>query len=247
MREFIKVVCVLIIMVTCVWAAFVWSDDRPDSTTWYFRIGCPILTLVAIGIFLKIHLKADVVSDYLRQQAGNYLNRGGFCFAFDVIPIEGICQFCVYFQNQRDQPCRGRIALRQVQGFFMNPEQIETITFEILCEPAAFGIAKLAIPLPQKLQGKRQAFEVGASVDYPQGKGKRLRFHDGIVLRHNADFGNKFGTALTIAGAMGGAIVFSKPAKATIKFPIGVAEDISEGLEPEILTLWKLGDPPLAY
>jgi hypothetical protein len=38
------------------------------------RYGCPVLCVLAMAIFLKIHFRADEVPDYLRQQVGTYFN-----------------------------------------------------------------------------------------------------------------------------------------------------------------------------
>jgi len=73
----------------------------------------------------------------------------------------------------------------------------------------------------------------------------RLRFHDGILLRANSKFGNAFGNALTLAGAMGGTIVLSTPATVMLDLPVGVSQSVPDQLAPELKTLWKLGDPPL--
>ena len=245
MREFAKISCVLVLMVGAVAGPLAWTENRPNTITWGFRIGGPTLAILAIGVFLKLHFRADLAHDYLRDHAGTYFNRDGFGFAFVATAVDGVAYMDVYFQNQRDKPCVGRIALRPARGFFLTRAKIETITYEIECAPAAFGHARLAIPIPEKLQGKRQSFEVGASVDYPKGKGKQLRFHDGVTLRANTDFGNAFHTGLTIAAAATGMIFLSKPVTAKVDLPAGVAEDISDNLVPEIKTLWRLGDPPL--
>jgi hypothetical protein len=245
MAEAIKVFCVLVLMVSAVAGALAWMGERPDALQWSMRIGGPILTLVAVALFLKIHFRRDLVPDYLHDHFGSYFNRDGFCFAFTTFDVDGIAYLEASFQNQYDKPCIGRIALRPARGFLLNRAQIETITYEIECAPAAFGSARMAIPIPANLQGKRQSFEVGASVEYPEGKGRRLRFHDGISLRANSNFGNAFHTALTVAGAATGMLVLSRPAKVTIDLPVGVAVEIPDGMEPEIKTLWHLGDAPL--
>ncbi len=244
MSEFIKVVCVLILMIGSVAGAMSWLMD-PDPIQWALRIGGPIAAVLAFGLFLKIHFRADLAHDYLHDHARNYFNRDGFCFAFTAIEVDGIAYLEAHFQNQRDKPCVGRIALRPARGFFLTRAKFDTITFEIECAPAAFGYARLAIPVPEKLQGKRQSFEVGASVEYPEGKGRQLRFRDGVFLRANSNFGNAFHTALTVAGAATGMLVLSSPATAKIDLPSDVAEVLEDNLEPEIETLWQLGDPPL--
>jgi hypothetical protein len=245
MGESTKSVCALLMIVGVIAAALAWTADRPDATTWGFRIGGPVTALLALGLILKLHFRTDLEHDYLRPITGTYFNRDGFCFAFVVTAIDGIAFMDAYFQTQYDKPSLGRIALRPARGFFMTRAKIDAITFEIECPPAGFGVARIAIPIPEKLQGKRQSFEVGASVRYPDGKGRRIRFHDGVFLRSNTNFGNSFGTALMVAGAATGSIALSKPATATIVLPVGVTEDIPETLVSETKTLWQKGEPAL--
>jgi hypothetical protein len=246
MREALKVLCVVIFMFAAPAAAIGWMDRADGAVSLFLRYGCPVLAVLGIAGFLKIHLRADLVPDYLHHHVGTYFNRGGFCFAFRTSVLDGVCYLEVLFQNQRDAPCVGRIALRPARGFYLGRANIEPIAIEIKCKPAAFGTAKIAIPIPGELQGKRQSFEVGASANYPNGTGRTLRFRDGIVLRANSDFGNAFATALTAAGALTGSIVWSTPAKITIDLPGGVSDDVAEASEPETQTLWKLGDQPVA-
>ena len=42
-----------------------------------------------------------------------------------------------------------------------------------------------------------------------------------------------------------GSIVWYRPARVDIQLPADVATDIPQGLNPEIETVWKLGDQPL--
>lgn len=245
MGESTKAVLALLMIVGMVATPMAWFTDDPNAVTWGFRLGGPIASVLAIGAILKLHFRADLQPDYLRPLAGTYFNRDGFCFAPLATAADGLAYLTVYYQSQFDQPSLGRIALRPAPGFFLTRAKIDAITFEIDCPPAGFGRVKIALPIPQKLQGKRQSFEIGASVHYPDGKGLRVRFHDGIFLRSNTNFSNSFGTALMIAGAATGQIVLSKPATVKIELPRGVAETLSDGPAPERELLWKMGDPPL--
>ena len=137
---------------------------------------------------------------------GRYFNRGGFCFAFKPVAVDGVFYLLAYFQNQAERPCRGRIALRPARQFLMNRRPIETIHLEIDCEPAAFGIAKVAVPLPLVVQGKDQAFEVGASVEYPQGKGRRLRFYAGQAWNPTPSLWTMLRAMLALAGLLIGRV-----------------------------------------
>jgi len=241
MGESTKAVCVVVFAAACLVTPLVWLiDQQPGPITWSFRLGCPVVGALAIGLLLILHFRADVVPDYLYIEVGKYFNRDGFCFAFRAVPVDGVCYLLAYFENQHDQPCRGRIVLRPARGFWLRRAKIENITFEINCEPAAFGFVRIVLPLAKELQGKRQLFDVGASAHYPNGQGRRLRFRDGVFLRTNCNFGDTFGTGLIVAGA-----VLEKPRKAKIELPVGVTEDVPEGLKPETRTLWRLGAPPL--
>ena len=82
-------------------------------------------------------------------------------------------------------------------------------------------------------------------MNYPNGNGHTLRFRDGIVLRANSDFGNAFATALMVAGALTGRIVWTTPASVNIDLPSGVAQDVGNVSEPEIRTFWKSGNPAI--
>jgi hypothetical protein len=245
MREAGKVLCVIIFMVATPAAAVAWFDEHPGTIESVLRYACPVLAVASIGAFLKLHFRPDEAPDYLRQQFATYFNRGGFCFAVRPTVADGIAYLDVYFQNQQDTRCVGRIALRPARGFFLGRADLEPIAVEIRCEPAAYGFARIPVAIPAELQGRKQSFEVGASVDRPSGRGRTLRFRDGTTLRANSDFGNAFGTTLTVAGALTAQIMYRSHATTAIELPREVAPTIPAGREPEIRTLWKLGDPPI--
>jgi hypothetical protein len=243
MGESIKALLALFFIVATIVACVVWADDRPTAVVWNVRIVATLVAVLSVGSLLKLHFRRDLAPDFLRQTAGEYYNRDGFCFAFAAVEVDGVCQFQAFFQNQFERPCLGRIALRPARGFFLTRAKIESLTFEIPCDGAAYGVATLPLPLPSAMFGKKQAFEVGASVTYPEGKGKRMRFHDGIFLRANTNFGDSFGTALTIAGALTGSIVYSSPATVTLQLPSTAAEEVPSDAQASLTVFWKLGDP----
>jgi hypothetical protein len=245
MGESFKAVCSILIIASMAGTAIAWLDESPSEAMKWTRIISPLVGVVALGVLLKAHFRKDIVPDYLYAFNGKYFNRGGFCFSINTSLVGGICYLEAYFQNQYDQPCMGRIALRPARGFWLTRANIDTVGFDILCDGAAFGIARIPVPLVKDVQGKKQSIEVGASVDYPQGKGRRLRFRDGIFLHTNSQFKNAFGTTLAIAGAATGKIVLVTPATATIILPFNAVEEIHREIQSEIRILWKHGDPPL--
>ena len=46
MREFLKGVCILVILAGAIAATLAWVDDRPSQLTWLFRVSSPLATLV---------------------------------------------------------------------------------------------------------------------------------------------------------------------------------------------------------
>ncbi len=244
-RESIKVTCCLILVIAAITAAVTWMNDRPTAETWTYRIGGSLLAVVSLGVILALQFQRDKVPDYLRKQAGSYFNRDGFCFAFDTSVAGGICCLNTHFQNQFDQPCRGRIMLQPQNAQWKSAAKIEAFAIEIDCEPAAFGLMRLAIPVPKQLQGTEQSFEVGASVQFSSGKRTRLRYNDGIAVKSNTKFDKQFRTAVTVVGALGGSLILISPASVKLDLPDDVASKLEKDYPPKIKTLWKLGDPPL--
>lgn len=246
MGESFKAVCSLLLIITLIVTILLWFEDRPDRTTWIIRFAAPAIGLLILAILLKVHFRKDCEPDYLRMAFGNYFNRDGFCFAITASTLNGVCQLHTHFQNQHERPCVGRIALRPSRGFFLTRAKIAAIMFEVQCEGGAFGVATLPIPLPHEVLGSAQSFDVAAWVSYPQGRGRRLRFRDGILVRGNTEMGVAVSTGLIVAGALAGMIVMpSSPAKMTIQLPDEAAEELPPGCEPLTRMLWKLGDPPL--
>ena len=218
--------------------------DKPNGTIWLFRLMGPLTTLVFLSIVFALHFKRDVEEDYLKAHFDSYFNRDGFCFAFASSITDGIGFIDVYYQNQFSEPCVGQIAVRPEKDYLGLHDEIGTLIFKIECAGAEFGLTRCSIPIPEELQGVNQYFEVGASVDYPFGKGDRLRFRDGIRLRTNQDFKNSFAKTLTVAGAATGNIVLQKPATTRLYLPDDVAYSLDKQIR-ETRTIWKPGQPPL--
>src|SRR6476646_4826257 len=80
MREAFKVLSVVVLLFAKKTAAVAWFTDRPSSIVNLMRYVCPVLCVLAIAFFLKIHFRGDDAPDYLRQHVGKYFTRDGFCF-----------------------------------------------------------------------------------------------------------------------------------------------------------------------
>jgi hypothetical protein len=170
---------------------------------------------------------------------------------------------CVYYQNQHENPCQATVAFRAVLDH-VKGQTGPPFSVEIDCPPAGFGVVRIPFPVPENAQGLTRDFQVGATVSYPEGKGKRLLKRDGFLLRTNADFTDRFnnlvGNDLVKAGLFMHAPVsntlfglFGRKHRrisgllARVTFPRQVAsrrDEVDKLLDaPEHKTMWKLGDP----
>ncbi len=245
MGESAKSALGLAVIVCVIVSALAWHHDMPDPTVWAIRIGSPIAVALCVAILIRFQFREDLAPDYLKQTAGNYFNRSGFCFKPSLTTINRRCWAVLWFENQFDRPCVGEVAIMPAQGFFLGRPDIPTITFRIECEPGAFGVARVPVFYPETLKGKPQKFDVGAASRFPKGRGKRLRFSDGITVGTNSNFGEPLRNTVMLLGAASGTLVLMRPASCTLQLPQGDLDLSQAALEPVVLTLWKLGDPPL--
>ena len=183
MCEFVKIVSALVVVAGFVATTAAWAEDRPSQTTWLFRFAMPAMAAVALAIFLRINFRGDLVPDYLHRTAGKYFDRRGFCFAVATTIHAGCCFLIVPFQSRYERRCRGQVVLELPKGLFRKRNDSDAITLDIECAPAAFGIATIPVAVPPEIQGKRFVYEVRASVAFPEGQGRMLRFRDGVVIR----------------------------------------------------------------
>ncbi len=98
----------------------------------------------------------------------------------------------------------------------------------------------MPLAIPKRFQGKLATFDVGADVVYPDGKGKRLRFFEGVRLDHNANFiSGRFRLLGTVA-LLCGIIYFKSPTRLRCRLPEGVAEELPGDLGDAVRIEWQL-------
>lgn len=228
-------------------AAVAWSHDRPDEGTWRLRYGSTFVASVALGGILVLQCRRDASRDFLAEIAGTYFTHGGFGFALAAERVGAEVVLKTYFLNQHARPCTARIALRTYHGPMSIHRPDETVAFEIPCGPGAFGTVTLSLSGTSSLLHVPSVFEVGVSVSYPDGRGRRLRFQDGIPVRTRSDFSSRLGAFLSFAG-----VVVSHSTNprvsgiATVELPLppNLAAILDPAAAPTVSTLWTLGDPP---
>lgn len=245
MNESIKATLGLIVAVCAIAEILAWLPmgvtNEVSSVTWWFRIGSPILGVICLAPLIWAQTRKDKAPNFLARITPRYFERDGFCFAIVPKVANGNCTLQIYFQNRYDQPCSAQILIRASSGLFSGRPDLSDITLGLTCNPAEFGCSTIPWAIPENLQGKAVSLSLYAGVKYPNGRGKLLRYKDGI--RVGAVGTNVWREGLQIAGAIGGALVISRPARIKFTLPAGVSTFKQEAISAETKTIWKLGDP----
>jgi hypothetical protein len=249
-RESVEAVLLIALCACVVGAVVVWCDDRPTQSTWAWRIGLSVAAVVEAALLARLHFrrKADIAPDFLGEQCEMFFEQNGLCCSFSVTCEDGRCFVNTLFQNRYDRACTARIALRPVAGVLRSavrpfrsdfPKKIE---FDILCGPGEYGVASVPLAVSRRSQGKKLTLQIGASVEYREGRGNLLRFREGSLLGLDADFRNKSMRLLQLLFLVCGGFLFVFPACVTFSLPRGVAESVPVGQDQSTRILWKLGD-----
>ncbi len=209
--------------------------------TWWLRIACPVLAIICLLPLIWAQTRKDKAPDFLVRVTPRYFERDGFCFAVVPQVSNGDCRMHVYFQNRYDRPCLAQILIRASSGLFSGKPNLSDITLGLSCGPAEFGQSAIPWAIPKNLQGKVVSLSLYAGVKYPSGRGSLLRYKDG--LRVGSVGTDVWREGLQIAGAIGGALVISRPARIKFKLPAGVSASPQETIAAETKIIWKLGDP----
>jgi hypothetical protein len=101
--------------------------------------------------------------------------------------------------------------------------------------------------VPRIAQNKSQIFDVGATAEYPNGKGRRVRFRDGRFLRADTSKGRSVNRSIRFALAAGASpwYFLYRPPRVKLRLPSGTAEQLPAPSAIQTKTLWKPGDPPI--
>lgn len=249
-RELYKAIFILLMIAAAFFAAVVWANDRPDETTWVLRVVSTAVSIIALVLLLKLQYKRALVPDFLLVHSGDYYSRQGLCFMPGIEVVDGVATFQIWFQNQYERPCRAQIALQAGPGFCMNLPNVDKVVFDIECEAGAFGVQSIPLLITRKLQGECLIFDIGATVNFPDSRGKQLRFRDGIVISKSYKFQDITGVALgTVSFLAGGGrigmlgSIFSKPKHVKLRLPTGELEELPTNIESRTTkTYWRLGD-----
>lgn len=201
-------------------------------------------TVAAAGVvlLLGLQLRRDLVPDYLSLCKDKFFERDGFCFGISLDRDDAVAMFTIMFQSRYLGPLTARIALRPAGT------GLATVSPDIECDSAGFGVAKFPVAIPRRHQGKTVTFEIGAHADYPLGKGREVRFRTGRTIRHNSRFRSLTIVVQAVLHFLVGHFFIPSPARIRLTLPSDVAEFVPDNAVGESQVLWSFSqNEPLRY
>jgi hypothetical protein len=215
-----------LLLVALVTSVFWYTDPVRPTLTWTGRIGSTTLAVLILGILVWAALRKDKAPDLLRELVRRPFGQAGFCFAIIPAARDGTRYLDLYYQNRYARACRAVVVLKPVRGFFLNRPDLACFSPAIDCPGGAFGVITLPWGIPQQFQGQKQWIDVAADVSYPGGRGRMLRFKDGLTVGSGGSAGAAWRMTLTIGAALAGHIHLTRPAQLRLKLPTGVRETV---------------------
>ncbi len=165
------------------------------------------LAAACLLLLLGLQLRRDLVPDYLSLCKDKFFERDGFCFGVSLDREDALAMFTIMFQSRYLGPSIARIALRPAGA------RVATVSPDIQCGPAGFGVAKFPVAIPRRHQGKTVTFEIGVDADYPLGKGREVRFRNGRTIRHNSRFRSLTVVVQAVLHSLVGHFLIHSPAR----------------------------------
>lgn len=241
MNRSVKSILALVILICLGASVLGWTtrgiEGVPYSRFWLRASG--LILLPAIGLLVWADFRRDLAPDLLRRRVKRYFEQDGFCFAVLPAMVDGSFAWRIFFQNRYERPVKAVVAFQPATRFVgFGRADMPEVRVEIDCEGGSFGLADVPYEIPQAFQGKKQKFELIAFSQFPQGKGRMLRFRDGLkVGKHHKSVAD---TAVTLLSATALHVHFKNPATFGVRLPENIQP---KGLgEMSQAILWRPGD-----
>ncbi len=230
------------------------AANRP--TPQLMALQCLGWTIAAACLVLLLgwRVRRDLLPDYLGLCKDKIFDRDGFCFGISLDRDDAVATFTIMFQSRYLGPSTARIALRPATQGTGCPARVATVSPEIRCGPAGFGVARFPVAIPLRHQGKTVSFEIGVDVEYPLGKGREVRYHTGRTVRHDSRFGHHVrmvGPSVVepaLLRRLVGHFLVPVPTVVRLTLPSNVADFLPDSAVGDSQVLWSLSqNEPLRY
>jgi len=242
MNQSLKSVLALVILLLLAASVLGWAtrgiEGVPNSRFWMRMSG--ILLPPTIALLAWADFRKDRVPDLLRKHVGKYFERDGFCVAVACSISNTHFAWHIFFQNRYERPCKATVAFRPAaRNFGIGRPNLGEVRIEIDCEGGAFGCATIPYGIPPKFQGKKMRFEITAVTQFPAGKGRMLRFRDGMPLAET--YKSKVDVAITALSTIALHPHITRPATFKANLPKNASNESVGEINRKVL--WRPGDP----
>ena len=229
MRDGLRIVLVFIGLGAGLFAAVTWIGFRPGQLTtaiWTTRFVAPLVAMAAFATLLRNYLRPDKAPDYLRKITGRPFECEGLCFCITPEAADGIGELHLFFQNRFERPCEATIRLHRMHGFAISKKNLQVVSIPVTCSGGGFGLTRVPLAIPAKLQGKKRWFEISASVKYPERRGTLLRYRAGRTVM--SDRGRSSSAVLSMLLGPFGALLGAATGggRLRLRYPRDVAETL---------------------
>jgi len=235
-----------LILFICAIASFlVWAVPPPHCTAVLaIRVIAPLGILGMSYVVWKVSRMPGKLPDHLARIRWRYFERTGLAFAPTFEVEGGIAWLCFYFQNRYEREVNATIVMQAgLRSFRVSRYSLATQSVSIRCAGGAFGVARLPMPIPANLQGRKATFEVAADVKYPKWRGKLLHMCAGLRTGPTRNLSQtvRLLDAL-LFGMFFGILHANRPAQVSLVLPTGVSEQPPADRQRSLELLWQ---PPI--
>lgn len=208
MGESTRAVLWVIVILSTIAALILWFGyDIPDnSVVWSFRIVLPLVIAGLSFVLIRGGSKTDLAPDFLQAFFGTYFERDGMCF-WVLQGVEGNSFVLhVVYQNHYDRRANLQVKIGPpVRMVRFLPKLFDGITLNVSCVGGGVGIVTGRMDVPIKHQGKKHQLKFAAATEYPEGRGRLLRFRNGrrVTKANSRGLGSE---ALQLVAALVGGV-----------------------------------------
>jgi hypothetical protein len=238
MGQSLKAILQLILLGTAIAALCVWTAvDKPDTAVWAARVICPVVAIVMAGLLFRVSRRKETLPDPLAKVSNGYFERNGMCFTTIFAVNGGFCWASVYVQNRYARLGTVRVLFRPgAKSFALRRLPVPAVDEEISCPGGALVVRRIPYPIEEKMRGQKVWFDVLATTKYPGGRGKLLRYREG--LRVEGAIADKTRLGCSAALLLMGVLRRSTPASCTVTLPADVG-DVPAGVAAQEEVLWE--------
>jgi len=195
------------------------------------------MVVIPIPVLIWANKRSEKAPEFLWRLGVTPFERDGFCFLIVPEKYEGKPCLTIHYQNQYAGRCEATVGIGTTWTLFSKYPNIKGFTVGFRVGPGEYGFATFTLPLPPNIKGKTVSLDVSASVKYPDGRGKLLRFRNGLqVGAADVSFWKE---GLQALGAAAGSLIVTQPARIKLSMPFDGDSAVTEATQVRSQSIWS--------